>query len=576
MRLTIVNVGPIQRAEIEIGNITMVCGPNESGKSTIARVLQAMLAGGGVPPGLRKNQAGAFVRQDPDGSHGTGYASLETAAGKAECRWPAAEIIVTGEPFPWKTEGQPSQVALGMVNPFTLTAVDRASLFARYLKSEPTDTAVREALSEMGLAPERIDVFVDKLREVGWDGLHKQAVEHGQKLKGAWEQITGAPFGPDKAKGWEPQGLKHGKTQAILEGDLIAARAALSAAEGSAAADWAEIERSKERIANLKNDRAALKTGERTLKTVEDEIAAAEARLKSIGDTKIRAFLEASCPECGVIVGIVDDPATTHRKTLVKLADLPADAELAERRKKADDIDKEIAKARGRRVAPTNKISAAKTAIATAETYERRLDELKEKLGSIDGPPTSVAVVNLVDLKASVALADVAIAALLKLEAAKTKTAAIARNQDLIDFLSPRGARTATMKDAVDHFNATALAPLCEAAGWKRLVIDPEDLMPSWDVIAYMLASTGARHRMHVLIQAAFAQIDKSGLVILDGADVLDTESGRSGLLSICQELGVSCLIGMTCARKAAERTSLATAGIGHSYWLEDGGATEI
>jgi ABC-type multidrug transport system ATPase subunit len=51
MKLILENIGPIKSAEIELGRVTVLYGPNAAGKTTVARVLEQvikMLRGGGM------------------------------------------------------------------------------------------------------------------------------------------------------------------------------------------------------------------------------------------------------------------------------------------------------------------------------------------------------------------------------------------------------------------------------------------------------------------------------------------------------------------------------------------------
>ena len=45
---------------------------------------------------------------------------------------------------------------------------------------------------------------LDEVRARGWDALHKDAAEHGTRLKGKWEAASGEAWGSEKAKTWRP------------------------------------------------------------------------------------------------------------------------------------------------------------------------------------------------------------------------------------------------------------------------------------------------------------------------------------------------------------------------------------
>ncbi len=82
------------------------------------------------------------------------------------------------------------------------------------------------------------------------------------------------------------------------------------------------------------------------------------------------------------------------------------------------------------------------------------------------------------------------------------------------------------------------------------------------------LLSGGEIYRLRAALQVAFAKIDGSAMVILDGADILDNQ-GRQGLIRMLAAAKVPALIGMTYAGpKAVPDLSLAG---GATYWIDGG-----
>ena len=70
------------------------------------------------------------------------------------------------------------------------------------------------------------------------------------------------------------------------------------------------------------------------------------------------------------------------------------------------------------------------------------------------------------------------------------------------------------------------------------------------------------------------AQLDGSAMVVLDAADVLDGPT-RSGLFALLEEAGLPALVCMTLSRRE-QLPDLAAAGLGASWWIEDGVAQPL
>jgi hypothetical protein len=120
----------------------------------------------------------------------------------------------------------------------------------------------------------------------------------------------------------------------------------------------------------------------------------------------------------------------------------------------------------------------------------------------------------------------------------------------------------------LDGFNRTQLAPLAAAADWSPVTVDP-DMAIAYGGRAHALLSTSEQYRVRAVLQLALARLDKSAMVVLDAADVLDGTT-RSGLFQMLDQAGLPALVCMTLTRPA-HVPDLAAAGLGASYWIEDG-----
>lgn len=146
------------------------------------------------------------------------------------------------------------------------------------------------------------------------------------------------------------------------------------------------------------------------------------------------------------------------------------------------------------------------------------------------------------------------------------------RNDALITVLGPTGLRKKVLIRQLEVLNVR-LAAVSAAAKWAAVRID-EDFGAWLGAEPYWLLSESMQYRVRVTLQIAMAQIDDSDLVIIDRADVLD-QKGRNGLMMALKKVGMQALVAMTVSSRD-KVPDLAAAGLGRSYWIEDGKATPI
>ena len=90
----------------------------------------------------------------------------------------------------------------------------------------------------------------------------------------------------------------------------------------------------------------------------------------------------------------------------------------------------------------------------------------------------------------------------------------------------------------------------------------------------YGLLSESEGFRSRAVLAIACAKMDGSPVVILDGAEVLDRD-GRNGLIGAIKASGKMALLGMM-FMASADVPDLAKAGLGESYWIENGVAKPL
>jgi hypothetical protein len=150
----------------------------------------------------------------------------------------------------------------------------------------------------------------------------------------------------------------------------------------------------------------------------------------------------------------------------------------------------------------------------------------------------------------------------------------VARNQKVVDILSPEGLRRQKLAKALSAFNKDRMAPLCTSAGFEMVSVD-EDLEVLYGSRPYFLLSASEQYRVRAVLQLAIAALDGSPVVILDGADMLDQE-GREGLFGmLAEQQDRGFLVGMT-MDEATQAPNLKEAGMGTTYWVDGGIAKEV
>ena len=554
MEIQIRDYRGVERADLTIEKITLVAGQNEQGKSCVAQAVQALVRGTAIIiPGVTKKGADVLVRDGADEAR----AVLKDGDDTTIIEWPKCDVSVgTIGALDCKTS-YASAYAAGLSRPMDMSPTDRAKAFAGYMDAQPAKGDLEPAMIDAGYNAAAIDKTWKACTDDGWDDAHSKAKAYGANLKGRWEQVTGETYGAKKAEDWTPAHYTpdswETKTAALeraeeaLE-DAIG-KAAVTAAERddlttkasrapelAAALDYAREERDKlnKRLSTLEEDRAELPP-----------------------EPKAKANVVMPCPECGVELVI---ERTHEGKTLLKAYsnELFAAGDTQEVRKRRAELDGDIANVKMELIRKDRERDSVQQALEIARTAQKKLDEAGE---------------TTIDADAADRAREALRAATAALKADEAKGAAtllhadIAKNAALVALLAPEGIRRRVLARALDTFNGV-LAGISESAGWPTVRID-ESLDVHYGTRPVWAASKSGQWRARAVIQIAMAEIDKSAVVILDEADMLDTQ-GREGLFNMLHTRGLRALVCMTMNAKRLV-PNLSAAGLGHSYWIDNG-----
>jgi hypothetical protein len=144
----------------------------------------------------------------------------------------------------------------------------------------------------------------------------------------------------------------------------------------------------------------------------------------------------------------------------------------------------------------------------------------------------------------------------------------IAGNQKIIDALDETGVRKKKLAQCLEAFTSSYIEPLCVDFGIPAVAIDADINVKMGDT-TYPMLSASEQFRVRTVLQLAIAMLEKSALVIIDGADILD-KGGRGKLLTMLVNSKMPALICMT-LNNPTQAPDLAKAGVGATYWIEGG-----
>jgi len=575
MQITIRNFCGVEAADLSASPIALLAGLNGAGKSSTLAAVAAALTGQLLPAAIAKKDAGSVVRDGAD----LGRVSVSEGDGTTTVDWPACQRLTAG------TAPRASAIAAGIESILDMDIKARAQVLAKYLKTDPTMTELAAALRDsdarfvtdgtaqrgepelmqpLGLDPKdqrhvaiyrMVSRIWGEIEVSGFDGGHKSACDEGAQLKGAWRHVAGEAYGVQKAENWRHKDafladeiVPHGKEPlSFLEAEVVERKKAEEATIRAAAVDAAHIEDLRVLAAGLPELETALAEAQKASRL------ASQAELDAINAIPVDLYDPLTCPHCGCGVEIGSDGKlmqATHSHT--------ADAIAANRQAIAD--------ARAAAEAASRHFGEAKQAVLSAQKLVDEARDAARKLEGI-GAEKPCTEQDVAEAKALREKAEKALAALKATAEAGRIHRQIIGNQALIDALAPDGVRKTKLSRVLEAFNEAKLAPLCAAAGWPAVAVDPFlDVRFGGRLAREPFISESQVMRARIVLQVAMAQLDGSACVLIDRADKLD-QAGRNGLFKLLKSAEIKAVVAMT-MNKPELMPDLARAGLGESYWL--------
>jgi energy-coupling factor transporter ATP-binding protein EcfA2 len=557
MQLTIRNFRGVSHAEITLTPLALVCGPNASGKSSIAQALAALLSGQVLPlEGLRKADAAMLVRSGGGASQIALERKDERGESRAAIAYPQAKLTTEGAVI------LSSPIACGLESLTEMDAKQAASTMIRYLNAQPRREDLDSELTKIGLSPEHCEKLWNMIQESGWDGAHAHAKETGVKFKGQWEEATaGERYGSNKAESWLPAGWETDLTGASETSLQAAVTQAREFADAAVATTAISDERRRE-LQNAANLVAVLRP---KLAEAQKDADAAALALKGLAQSRaempkpVAQEQTCPCPHCA-------KPVVIRGQALHAPAGGDTEQDAARARALAE-IDQ--------RVQEWNKVyqplpEEIRRLTADLAVAERAAKELAgANVGASGGADADA----LERARRDVQRAEARLSAHKAKLRADTLHRSIARNQAVVALLAADGLRLGKLRGAIKEFNG-ALAPLCQTAQWGVVSLS-DDLTAWYDGRPWTLLSVSERMRVRVTLQARMAVMDGAHALVFDAADTLD-RAGRNGLMRLIRSVGVPALVCMTIVPALGQPDARAQAPVlkgeaGRTYWVEGG-----
>lgn len=543
-----------ERADVSVSRLAIVAGLNGAGKSSFMQAAGAALAQQPLPAEVKKKDAKKLVRG------GTDKAKVTAMVGKSvhTVTLPAAELVTDGPPL------AVSPYAAGLVSVVHLSEKERRAELSKYLKAAPDKKDLANALLDIKAPEELVTKLWDMLRVDGWDVVHQTYREAGAKKKGAWEHVTGENYGARKSADWVPQGWEEDLTQTTEEALIAARDEAVTEHEAAIRADA----HSEEQLRLLRGKAAqvgeleiAVDKGAKELKELNAAMLKAEEAYKALPAPPTETNHPA-CPHCGADVAVTALGGGKHKLVKPELLD---PAEIEKMAKALAKAQKETERA----------VSAHADAQRVHDKLEQELEDAQaaeKKLATIAQDPP-VDTTNADDLRAAVERADRRFKMFNARQEASKLNSEIIRIGEITAILGPDGLRKRKLIRAAKGVNDGLLTDLYDTTGWGVVRLN-EDLEPEYEGRPYALVSRSERYRVRVAMQLLMASLDGSQAILIDDADALDPP-GRNGLFEYLQTLEVPVIVAMM-AGSADRVPNLAAAGIGVTYWVEDGIAREL
>lgn len=548
MKLIINGFRRIKKLEIQISDtVTLIAGKIEQGKTSLLQAIGSVVTPESIISvlGLTQKQSHLLLH--------TGQPKatiiLESPDGMSGVSFPTGDRVSEGTPV------EISVWASGLKHILDEPVKTRAQIMSKLLKAEPTQEQLFSELDKVSNSPEGKERLWKTIQVQGWDSAHEQAKTRGVELKRDWQTTTGIKYGSNKSEGWVPDAWDFDLTNAV-EDDL---RASVDEER-----NWLEVAIASETIDEL--DKVKIGEAKKQLPDLESKLEKLEESLSKykssylITKTAINNMPEAKqpliqkCPNCNTDLAIVDGKIEKHQFVSEEVIE-QRERDISDLNKSLKIIDASISEVSKNIISIKSEILECKKTIqmgseeksdsdtkkqpkATAETCRQYLKKAEERLSAFQAKKKADDI------------------------AGKIKV-----NQVIVDLLSPEGLRLVTLETRVREFNKK-LSEISRISGWGEFYLN-QDMSVNHRGWPYPhLISGSAQWRVRLAMQIAISQVLGDSMVLIDGADILDSEN-RNSLVKLLIKLKLRAVVAITIDSK--EKIPNFEKVGGFSHWIEDG-----
>jgi len=499
--------------------VTLVTGPNSSGKSCFGLILGALAAEEPNPLGLAATSKKAYIRD--------GQIEGEAELDGVTWRPPAG---ISSMPGATRAAVPHSVGAVDFIRS-TKGKKDRAQLWEGLFLPDDAETVLRPVWKRPEAQLLRI---LETIQRQGWEAAQKYYEEQRVECKRRWQSITGMPrYGPKAATTWVPANWTT-ELEDASEDELVSnlqnlkdqlnlttvARAitqekideAVHARDTLMPEAQAKITEWRNKVDDLQNKKAIAR---RTADSLDAEVMDMDRDLKRL-EGKLDNKPDAHCPHCRkglVMVGMSvqkwQEPDPEERDALAKQRDAMTE--------KLDNKREKLAKIRRKEYGYNPDLEEAQGHMQRAkfeyEHAERQAQDANATANDGDGDGERTVLENRIEEARN------ALAAFRLSRDATREHENVVELDEVCELLGPNGARAAIMRDKMDEIRIF-LKAVHELTGWEDIRLH-DDYSISSNGRTIRLCAANEQLKAQWLMQLACAVHTESKWVVMDAADTL-------------------------------------------------------
>ena len=538
-------VRSIEKAAMELGQLTSIAGPHRSGKTSLFQIMGTTM--------LCQSQAFGSTQNNDDAirAKGARVAGAMVRAGddwSVKVRWPDSEVIVDGN-VPMATE-----VSVGKVSPAAMNAPE----WAKFVRQVSNAGAIGkddtfDALQKCGLGIDANRGILEHLKNQGWDATSKKAESAARQHRANWEALTGENFGSSKADGWT-----HPKYAEIDEENYTKEIEALEKRIGVADIKNEAVGGSNE---DLKKEIEEYKIDIERRTIAKDRL---EFEVKELEQKSYQYMVnqEYTCPCCEERLIIVDDELAAVPKRL-KSSDTSEYKELVK-----------VIGTKGEHLAKTNHaLGTAKAKLEAAQAMLKR------------APKSDINPEHIRAFKAELANRREILEGYTKTHKAEELFKSWKTWSAVAKYLGPAGARLDATKEALKELQP-AIDDISRALfDGSRIILHPDEkgvhltfededgVVWPYNSLVWSGDPNSAALRIQIVFQVVeYERLAKEGAVmpiLVDRFDLL-LKAERNEMLRMFLDRGVQAVV-FQAQQVKPEKDLLKKAGFGASYFINDG-----